>query len=163
MTNSEKIALLTLILSIKPTISIEIGTKEGGSLQLISHFSEKVYSLDIDPGVGKLAANFNNVIFIIGDSAETLPALLAQLALKGEYPDFIFIDGDHSAEGVFRDITNSLQTTITKPLHILMHDSFNPDCRSGMLKVDYASYKNVQMVDLDFIHGVYSPSALTRA
>lgn len=163
MTNSEKIALLSLLSSIKPTIAIEIGTKEGGSLQLISHFSEKVYSLDIDPSVVKLKSNFKNVTFITGDSAETLPALLSQLALNDEYPDFIFIDGDHSAEGVYRDITNSLQTTITKPLHILMHDSFNPECRRGMLQVDYSYHKNVQLVDIDFIQGIYSPSTLTRS
>ena len=49
MVNAEKIALLNLLSDIKPVISIEIGSKEGGSLQLISQLSQTVYSLDIDP------------------------------------------------------------------------------------------------------------------
>lgn len=163
MTNSEKISLLLLLININPKISIEIGTKQGGSLQLISKYSDKVYSLDIDPMVKDLEPVFKNVEFIIGDSKNTLPNLLQQLQAKGETPDFIFIDGDHSSEGVRQDITNALSTNITKTLTILMHDSFNPDCRKGMLQVDYTINKNIQLVDIDFIQGIYSPTCFTHA
>lgn len=163
MTNAEKTALLLLLTNCKPKISIEIGTKQGGSLQLISKYSDKVYSLDIDPEVKALEQQFKNTEVIIGDSKITLPALLKQLDEKNETPDFIFIDGDHSTEGVRQDICNALLTRIVKPLTILMHDSFNPDCRKGMLQVDFSSNKNITLVDIDFIQGIYSPTKFTRA
>ena len=77
-------------------------------------------------------------------------------------PDFILIDGDHSAEGVKKDIETILNMQITKPLTILMHDSLNPDCRRGMLSVDYANSPYVKEVEIDFIHGIFSPSEFTN-
>ena len=44
-----------------------------------------------------------------------------------------------------------------------MHDSFNPDCRKGMLQVDYSSNKSIQFVDIDFVNGIYSPSVSTKS
>lgn len=162
MVNAEKIALLNLLNDIKPIISIEIGTREGGSLQLVSELSETVYSLDIDPSVKKLTQRFPNVNFIIGDSNQTLPALLNDLHSKNEQPDFILIDGDHSAEGVKRDIENILQLKITRPVTILMHDSFNPSCRKGMLEADYTTNAHIERVEIDFVQGIFSPSAATK-
>ena len=162
MVNAEKIALLNLLSDIKPVVSIEIGSREGGSLQLISQLSKTVYSLDIDPSVKKLSEKFTNVNFIIGDSKVTLPLLLIDLHNKNEQPDFILIDGDHSAEGVKNDIENILKLKITKPLVILMHDSFNPICRKGMLDVDYTINKHVEKVEIDFVQGIFSPSATTK-
>ena len=162
MVNAEKIALLNLLSDIKPVVSIEIGSKEGGSLQLISQLSHTVYSLDIDPSVKNLGKKFSNVDFIIGDSKDTLPVLLNDLHDKNQQPDFILIDGDHSAEGVKRDIENILQLKITKPLVILMHDSFNPTCRRGMLDVDYTISNHVEKIEIDFVQGVFSPSATTK-
>ena len=162
MVNAEKIALLNLLNDIRPIISIEIGTREGGSLQLISQLSETVYSLDIDPSVKNLKEKFPNVHFITGDSKQTLPALLNDLHIKNEQPDFILIDGDHSAEGVKRDIENILELKIIKPLVVLMHDSFNPTCRKGMLDADYTINNDVEKVEIDFVQGVFSPSAATK-
>lgn len=162
MVNAEKIALLNLLNDIKPAIAIEIGTKNGGSLQLIAASSKSVFSLDIDPGVKELANTFKNVSFIIGDSKETLPKLLDDLSSSGQQPDFILIDGDHSLNGVKMDIQHILKMKITKPLVVLMHDSFNPDCRKGMLEVDYESYPCVELVDIDFVQGIYSPNERTK-
>jgi cephalosporin hydroxylase len=99
MSNSEKHTLLTLLKDVNPSISIEIGTKEGGSLQLISALSKVVYSIDIDVEVKKLGSLFDNVEFVTGDSKKVLPALLSNLESKGLQPDFILIDGDHSFDG----------------------------------------------------------------
>ena len=162
MVNAEKIALLNLLGDIKPLVSIEIGSREGGSLQLISQLSKTVYSLDIDPSVKNLTEKFSNVNFIIGDSKDTLPVLLNDLSEKNEHPDFILIDGDHSAEGVKRDIENILQLKIAKPLVILVHDSFNPTCRKGMLDADYTINNNVEKIEIDFVQGIFSPSPTTK-
>lgn len=162
MENAEKIALFCLLKEKKPSVAIEIGTKGGGSLQLISKFSEKVYSLDIDPTVKDLAPHFPNVQFIIGDSKETLPKLLRELSEKGEPPAFILVDGNHSREGVRYDVENILNMTVEQPITVLMHDSFNPNCRKGMLDVNYTGNPYVEMVDLDFVQGIYSPSERTK-
>ncbi|MCW3090868.1 MAG: hypothetical protein JWP81_1937 [Ferruginibacter sp.] len=162
MVNAEKIALLNLLNEVKPHISIEIGTKKGGSLQLISKLSKQVYSLDIDPSVLELRALFPAVNFIVGDSKKTLPALLTKLLQDGEQPDFILIDGDHSMEGVKSDIENILTQNISKPLAVIMHDSFNPECRLGMLSADYSRNRNVTSVEIDFVQGIYSPTELAK-
>lgn len=162
MVNSEKISLFNLLKEIKPEISIEIGTRKGGSLQLISALSEMVYSLDIDPSVIELRTRFQNVNFIIGDSKNTLPDLLNQLTEKGKQPDFVLVDGNHSSEGVKSDILNVLKLKVIKPLVILLHDSFNPDCRKGMLEIDYEGNSYVEFVDMDFVQGIYSPSQITK-
>lgn len=162
MVNAEKIALLNLLNDIKPSIAIEIGTRQGGSLQLIASLSEYVYSLDIDPEVKNLADSFKNVDFITGDSKETLPQLLNDLTSNGRQPDFILIDGDHSFNGVKFDIESVLKIRITKPLIILMHDSFNPECRKGMLEVNYESNSFVKLVEIDFVQGIYSPNERTK-
>lgn len=158
MTNNEKIVLLHLLEEIKPEVAIEIGCKEGGSLQLISKCSREVYSLDIDPKVELLQLNFPNVHFVIGDSKVTLPLLLQRLADDGKSPAFILIDGEHSTEGVRDDINSILASTITRPLTVLMHDSFNPECRSGMLSANYAANKHIHFADIDFLQGTYSVS-----
>ncbi len=162
MVNAEKIALLNVLNDIKPSISIEIGTKKGGSLQLIAALSKTVYSLDIDPMVEELGQSFPNVHFVIGDSKDTLPRLIKDLAINGEQPDFILIDGDHSLKGVKYDIDSILNMQVSKPLLVLMHDSFNPECRQGMLEAEYEKNAYVEIVDIDFVQGIYSPNDLTR-
>ena len=158
MTTNEKIILVHLLEDIKPGISVEIGCKKGGSLQVISKYSKEVFSLDIDPDVKKLKKDFPNVNFVIGDSKETLPRLLKELSEEDKFPDFILVDGEHSTEGVRSDINIILESKITKPLTIIMHDSFNPNCRRGMLTANYAGNKNVHFVDIDFLQGTYSVS-----
>ena len=47
-------------------------------------------------------------------------------------------------------------------LFIVIHDSFNPNCRKGICSVEYQHYKFVKYVELDFIPGVYSIKKLRR-
>jgi glycosyltransferase involved in cell wall biosynthesis len=156
MNESEKLAITALLARIKPKCSIEVGTYKGGSLSLISQFSEMVFSIDIDPDVGKILKRtgaFENVSFLVGPSEAVLPALLRELADEGVSVDFVLIDGDHSAEGVLRDINSFLEYTPKSPVFMLVHDSFNPGCRSGMLQANWQQSPYVQWVDLDFIPG----------
>src|SRR5262249_38524470 len=67
MSPAEQTALLFLLQQLRPKVAIEIGTRFGGSLQALSRFCDKVYSLDIDPNVPKrLKGRFTNVEYIIG-------------------------------------------------------------------------------------------------
>jgi hypothetical protein len=79
MTRCEKYAFAALLHASKPEVAIEIGTFQGGSLQVISDASQKVYSLDVSEDCReKLGPRFANVEFVTGDSRIQLPTLLGE-------------------------------------------------------------------------------------
>ncbi len=43
-----------------------------------------------------------------------------------------------------------------------MHDSFNPDCRRGLRRADWAGNPHVHVAELDFVGGVVNPAPRTR-
>lgn len=163
MTRNERYCFTKLLEKLKPKISIEIGTYNGGSLQVLSKNSEKVYAIDIDIKVKKrLEDKFENVVFLIGDSKKIIPKLIKELQQNNESIEFALIDGDHSKLGVKTDIENIINYTPINKLNIILHDSFNPDCRRGMKAVNYSDNKHVHYVELDYISGVFEPSGLKK-
>jgi hypothetical protein len=153
MNGSERLALTALLARLKPACSIEVGTYHGGSLSLIAQYSGSVVSIDTDPTVATRIGSLPNVHYLTGNSVEILPNLLKQLTNAGVPVEFILIDGDHSAEGVLKDISTILDYVPTKPLFVLLHDSFNPGCRSGMLKTNFSRSRYCHSVELDFVPG----------
>jgi glycosyltransferase involved in cell wall biosynthesis len=153
MNHSERLAMTALLSRIMPRCSIEIGTYKGGSLSLISQYSKMVFSIDIDPSIPEKFGYFKNVCFLTGQSSEILPMLLNELNNENISVDFILIDGDHSAEGIKRDIETLLSYVPKKPLFVMMHDSFNPECRRGMLEAKWEKSQYVHWIDIDFIPG----------
>lgn len=156
MSVSEQTALVQLLEYIKPEISIEIGTYNGGSLQVLSAYSKKVYAFDIDAKKrDKQTEQLSNVEYIIGDSKITVPKLVNEINANTSSVGFVLIDGDHSQEGVLADITNILKLIPKTAITILLHDSFNPECRKGIRRYDYKTNPYIHSVDLDYITGVY--------
>lgn len=153
MLNGEKVAVQYLLNKIKPQISIEIGTFQGGCLDAISKHSEFVYSLDIDHTLVENSDEYNNVEFITGDSHASLPKIIHNLNDDNRTLEFVLIDGDHTELGVKTDIESVLLYKPKKPLFILMHDSFNPYTRKGILHASWNASPFVHYVDLDFVHG----------
>jgi hypothetical protein len=130
-----------------------VGTYCGGSLSLIAQFSRMVFSIDTDPEIPGRFSHFENVGFLTGRSSLVLPHLFNELDRAGIAVDFVLIDGDHSAEGVSRDIQSVLRYVPRKPMFVMLHDSFNPECRRGMLEQDWATSPYCHWVDLDFVPG----------
>ena len=97
MSNADRLAISGILSRIKPGLS-EVGCYKGGSLQVISHYSEKVYSLDIDPGVVSLGDQFDNRIsyWIVSRDAARV---VNQLNRACQPVEFVLIDGDHSSKG----------------------------------------------------------------
>jgi hypothetical protein len=154
MTDAERSALSALLCELRPESAIEIGTYRTGSLSVISKFSKQVYTLDIDPifrdTYGEI---FPDVQFIVGDSGETLPPLLEKIQRSDEPLGFILIDAATSENGVRRDIENLLRYIPIRPLYIIIHNSFHPDCRKGILTANWSSNPHAHMVELDYIVG----------
>jgi hypothetical protein len=154
MTDAERATLHSLLSTLKPQCAIEVGVYKAGSLAILSAHSQKVYALDIDPACeSAYASGFPNVEFITGSSAETLPKLIDRMQASGEVLDFVLIDADHSTEWVRRDIDNVLRYRPHRPLYIIMHDSFNPGCRRGMMQANWSDNPHAHMVELDFVVG----------
>jgi hypothetical protein len=159
MSRSEKYCLIELLKTIEPDVSIEIGTYKGGSLQVLSQFSKQVYSLDISPEPKKnLKSKFNNVEFKIGESHKIINELIHEIHDEKRKLNFILIDGDHSKNGVVKDLEAILSYKFKNPLTIILHDSFNPQCREGIKSIDYSKYKFIEHIEIDYITGCFSPN-----
>jgi hypothetical protein len=164
MTNCERLALIGVLKSLQPKLAIEVGTYMGGSLQVLARFSESVISLDIDPSVAvRLSGKFSNVEFRSGNSTELLPELVRELNEQKRHASFVLIDGDHSESGVRRDIEVLMDLQPQRETTVLLHDSFNPNCRRGMRTANWTASPFVQHVELDFIPGVYHYEAYDTA
>lgn len=154
MTDAERLALTALLAELRPECAIEVGVYRAGSLAVLSRFCNKVYALDIDPECAtRFQDKFENVEFVTGDSRHTLPRLLARIEAAQESLGFVLIDADHSREGIQSDIDSVLRYTPAKPLYIVMHDSFNPECRKGMREANWSANAHVHLVELDFVTG----------
>lgn len=163
MSTAEKATLIQLLQTLKPKVAIEIGTYNGGSLQVISKFSEKVYAVDITPNYRDKRCNtLQNVEYRIGNSKTIIPKLVEQINNSDDVVEFVLIDGDHSTKGVLEDITNVLKLVPKQPLTIILHDSFNPNCRKGITSYNYSAHKYVTSVELDYVTGAYNHDGLYK-
>ena len=146
--------MIYLLERIRPKVAIEIGTRFGGSLQVIAQYSEQVYTLDIDPEVAeRLKRRFPNVEYLIGPSDQTLPTLIDRLQREEAEVSFVLVDGDHTASGVRKDIDNILRLRPVVPIHLLMHDSMNRVVRQGLTSANWLGCPYVHRVELDFVPG----------
>lgn len=155
MQPGEQTALVALLAGLRPKVALEIGSRYGGSMQVLHRHADRVISLDIDPTCReRLGAKYPKSEFVTGDSKATLPPLMEQLTKEGAEVGFVLIDGDHSAAGVQGDIRGLLNYCPRCPLFVVMHDSFNPDVRKGIRTAPWAESRHVHAVELDYVHGV---------
>jgi methyltransferase family protein len=153
MSLGDRAALEGILASLRPSLSIEIGSGKGGSLERISHHSAAVHAFDVVRLPELTADRFPNVTFHFGDSHELLAPLLAELAGSGHNVDFAFVDGDHSAEGAQRDLEDLLESPAVARSVILVHDTLNQRVRLGLERASLGTVEKVRYVDLDFVQG----------
>jgi len=115
----EILELLRILDKIKPKIIVEIGTAGGGTLFLFSHIaSEDATIISIDLPRGKFGGGYSKwkiplyksfrlpkqqLYLIRADSHSQETLKKVNDILNGKKIDFLFIDGDHTYEGVKRD------------------------------------------------------------
>lgn len=150
MSLGERAALEGVLSQVKPRLALEIGTAEGGSLARIAAHSDEVHSIDL---VRCPAPQPDHVTLHVGDSRELLPELLERFASEGRTVDFALVDGDHSRAGVRQDLIDLLDSRAISRTVIVMHDTFNGEVRTGITDVDFASYPEVALVELDMTGG----------
>lgn len=123
--NEEEIVpFLDLILRKKSTDNfLEIGTQYGATFYMLSKvYKNKKLSVDLPEGIHGglnysimddrnklLNATFSNVHMITGNSKDADVITNVGNVLNGEKLDLLFIDGDHTYEGVKSDYTNYKQ------------------------------------------------------
>jgi 23S rRNA U2552 (ribose-2'-O)-methylase RlmE/FtsJ len=141
MSTREKFGLIGLLHCLKPKKVLELGYHRGGATKWLSNFSEQVISVDVNEFVSNAPNLFHNV------EAWNCPTLEAASRIKKEnlFFDLAIIDADHSSKAVSADIKGIISHSDI----ILMHDSFNPDCRQGM--IDALKNQKTHAYYLDFI------------
>jgi hypothetical protein len=141
MSTREKLGLIGLLHCLKPKKVLELGYHRGGATKWLSQFSEQVISVDVNEFVADAPNLFHNV------ESWNCPTLEAASRIKKDHLffDLAIIDADHSRQAVSADING----IISHSEIILMHDSFNPDCRKGM--VDALKNQDSHAYYLDFI------------
>jgi hypothetical protein len=155
MSFGERAGLEGLLAAVRPVIAIEIGTAEGGSLERVAAYSERVHSFDFnfDLMPEERRGALDNVTFHAGDSHVLLPELLKELADAGQNVDFVLVDGDHSSEGVKKDMEDLLASDAIQRTVIVAHDTINEVVRDGLERVPYADFGKVAYVELDMVAG----------
>jgi hypothetical protein len=150
MARGEQAAVRGVLSALAPGLTIEIGTAAGAALRELAQHSREVHSFDLIPPTIAPGAN---VVLHTGDSHVLLPAFLAELAQTERNVDLVVVDGDHTPEGVRRDLEDLLNSPAVAETIILIHDTINPRVRSGVDAVRFEAWAKVAHVELDWIPG----------
>jgi predicted O-methyltransferase YrrM len=157
---SEITKLLGLLQKKRPKSILEIGTANGGTLFLFAKSSDrnaKIVSLDYDYAKwrGTLYKSFvlpsQKLYLLTSDShaAATLDRIKG--ILGGEQVDFLFIDGDHSYEGVKKDF-EMYSKLVRKGGMIGFHDiAVHPSKEESEVNLFYdeikKGYKSLEIIE----------------
>lgn len=150
LSDDERKYLFNLVVSLAPENCLEVGTAYGGSAWIISQALNKsspdgkLYSVDLNSNPDKdiLEAVKHNTIFIKGKSHDILTKQLWNVVKF----DFAFIDGDHSFEGCYNDIIDTLPL-MKSGSTILLHDVRHEPIWKA---ISAAFYKYDRILTLDY-------------
>lgn len=143
---TEILELSKVIYKLSPKNVLEIGTQYGGTFYLLSKLSNcgKKISVDLEEGIHGgisideiknrnkfLESEFTDIHFLNSDSHEQSTLKKVEKILDGESVDVLFIDGDHTYDGVKKDF-EMYRHLVRDGGMIIFHDinymSFDPSC-----------------------------------
>lgn len=135
--------LLKILDEEKPKVMLEIGTLEGGTLFLFSRTAPTdavIISVDFPPAKSlfRLRAPLYKTFtsagqelhLLIEDSHDKITLEKVKNALAGRKVDFLFIDGDHSYEGVKKDF--EMYSQLVGPNGTIAFHDILPQINSGV-------------------------------
>lgn len=136
LSRAERLMIYSMTFCTRPLRYLEIGTFQGGSALLVSAALDaldspgKMFCVDPEPRI--LPANWDKIshraTLFTGFSPDILPD--AYTAAEGHF-DLVFIDGDHSYDGVVRDAEGVLPY-VQEGSILLFHDCFFSDVARGL-------------------------------
>jgi len=150
MSLGERAAIEGVLARLRPALAIEIGSADGASSRALAARVGELHCFDLD---APTLPQPENVVLHVGDSHDLLPGFLASLAERERNVDLVVVDGDHSAEGVRRDVEDLLDSPALARSVLLIHDTANERVRRGLDSVRFAAWPKVCYVDLDWIPG----------
>lgn len=135
MTMPERVLLYAVVAGLKPQHTLEIGTFLGGSALIIAAALDDVDAGDlwcVDPEPRVEEADWARIAHRATMVAAPSPQALTDARAQAGGPfDFALIDGDHSLEGVRRDIAGTLPV-LADEAHVLFHDALYHEVRDGI-------------------------------
>jgi predicted O-methyltransferase YrrM len=161
-------ALVALLRKRKLSVVVEIGTLHGGTLWAWCQLAEPnalIVSIDLpggefgggyNPDAGALLRSYAHAqqeLVLIRDDSHA-PRTFEELEnlLAGRRVDFLFIDGDHTYEGVKRDFDMYSQLVATDgivALHDIVHHPGDPDCEVDVFWQEVSTtWRTIELVDL---------------
>ena len=127
--------LYSLIVSLQPYNVLEVGVCDGGSSKIMVRAMDDInrghlYSIDPEPRVTQdlLQSLSHRMTLKRGYSPQDVAELRSQ---AGTGFDFAFIDGDHTYDGVVRDIRGVLEY-LADSAYLLFHDSHYSEVREAI-------------------------------
>jgi predicted O-methyltransferase YrrM len=148
MSFGERAVLQGILSELKPRVSLEIGTAQGGSTRWIARHSRRTHTIDLNHDGSMIDAR---VSYHTGASQDVLPSFGDHSLLKRI--DFVLIDGDHTPDCVHTDLSLILDSAACAHAVILLHDTANEGVREGIARTDLDHHPAVVYHELDFVPG----------
>ncbi len=131
----ERFLLYSLVLGMKPDRVLEIGTHFGGTATVFCAALDDVGKgtiIGIDPNPLVPAATMEHISHRFEVLCGFSPALVQRASERAEGKfNFVLVDGDHSYEGVKRDV-DGIMPHIAPGCCILFHDSHNLEIKRAI-------------------------------
>lgn len=143
MAPSERLAIIGILQTMQPASCLEFGCAKGGLTRILSKYCSNVLTVDIDAHAKDVVHDLHNAEAWIMDTKSAAQ----QIMRDGMRFDLTIIDADHSRTGVRADLTNALEFSNV----IVLHDTYYPPCRNGML--DVLENRRDLFYDLEFVPG----------
>lgn len=141
MSPVERLVIIGLLEIVRPARTLELGHRFGGCTEWMCRYSGEVHSVDVDPWVIESCKRWPNAHPVHADTQTAM----RDFEQRGVHFDFALVDADHSYESARDDLMTAARIADI----IVLHDSFNPVCRSGYVAAleQMNAYSDLDLAD----------------
>lgn len=141
MSPVERMVMIGLLEVLRPARTLELGHRFGGCTEWLCRYSGEVHSVDIDAGVVESCKRWPNARPVHADTQ----GAMREFERAGMRFDLAVVDADHSFVAARDDLLGAVRLADV----VVLHDSFNPECRSGYVAALAAidAYADLDLAD----------------